>query len=159
MGELSALGKSFRYAARGICHSVMTQRNLRIHLTAAAAAAVFGSMAQLPPELWCAVILCCMLVISLELVNTALEALADRVSRETHPLIGQAKDAAAGAVLISAIGSVVIWVLIFRQADYFMNVVRVLRTAHWVKYALAGAFAAALVFIFLPSVLQKRKKA
>ncbi len=54
------------------------------------------------------VLLCCALVLSLELVNTAAEALTDLISPGPHPLAEAAKDAAAGAVLVASIGSVLV---------------------------------------------------
>ena len=51
-------------------------------------------------------------MLAVELLNSALEALTDLVSPEHHPLAGQAKDLAAGAVLVTAIGAVVVGLLI-----------------------------------------------
>ena len=53
------------------------------------------------------------LVISLELVNTAIEAVVDLCTHEIHPLAKTAKDTAAGAVLVSAMASVIIGLMIF----------------------------------------------
>jgi diacylglycerol kinase len=57
--------------------------------------------------------LCIALVLALEAVNSAIEYLADKISPEQDPLIGKAKDIAAGAVLIAAIGAAIIGSLIF----------------------------------------------
>lgn len=156
--QIWALLRSFGYAFCGIGYGIKTQRNLRIHLVALLTVVVFNTMAQLSVTHWCIELLCCMVVISLELANTALESACDRFS-EYHPFIGHAKDAAAGAVLVSAIGSAVIAVLIFfADSDYRFHVVQILHLHVWVKYAiLAGSIPAAL-FIFLPSVLQTRKR-
>ena len=62
---------------------------------------------------WIELVLAMMIVLSAELFNTSIENAMDRVSTEQHPLAKVAKDTAAGAVLITAIGSVVIGVLIF----------------------------------------------
>ena len=157
--ELWALLKSFGYAAKGIGYGIMTQRNLRIHLTALLTVVVFNIMAGLSITHWCIELLCCILVISLELVNTALESACDYISTEYQPLIGHAKDASAGAVLVSAVGSAVIAVLIFLQdGNYVSNVERILRQHSWVMYALAAGIVLALIFIFLPSILQTRKR-
>lgn len=51
------------------------------------------------------IVLCCALVLSLELVNTALEAVVDLVSPQFHPLAKVAKDAAAAAVLVASVGA------------------------------------------------------
>ena len=54
-----------------------------------------------------------MIVLAAELFNTALEAALDRVSTDHHPLAKVGKDTAAGAVLISALGAVIVGLLIF----------------------------------------------
>lgn len=59
------------------------------------------------------VVVCIVLVISLEAVNTAVEHLTDLVSPDYHPLAGRAKDVAAAAVLIGALGAAVVGALIF----------------------------------------------
>jgi len=56
-----------------------------------------------------------------EALNTALEFLADVASPEIHPLVEKAKDVAAGAVLISAIGAVAIAILVL--GPYFVNLI------------------------------------
>ncbi len=151
--------RSFGYALRGIGYAVRTQQNLRIHLVALIVVVLFNAMAGLSVTHWCIEILCCMLVIALELVNTALEAACDKMTRQRCPQIGHAKDAAAGAVLVAAIGSVVIAVLIFYQGGpYQSHVSKFLRLYSWVKWMLPAGAAGALAFIFLPSILQKQKK-
>ena len=161
MDELRHLISSFGYALSGIGYGIRTQRNLRIHLVALATVIVFNAMAGLSVIHWCIELLCCMLVISLELVNTALEAACDRVSTQQHPLLGHAKDAAAGAVLVAAVGSVVIALLIFcfgNGAEYRLRLEAVLAYYAWVKYALAAGAVVGILFIFLPSILQQQKK-
>lgn len=162
MKELHRLALSFLYALRGIGYAVKTQRNFRIHLTALMVVVVFNTMAQLSATHWCIELLCCMVVISMELVNTALESACDKISTKQHALLGHAKDAAAGAVLVSAIGSVVIAFLIFFYGNgnaYYLNTMIYFQRPEyaWVKCALLAGLAAALLFIFLPSILQKRK--
>jgi diacylglycerol kinase len=62
---------------------------------------------------WLFVVGCCVLVLSLELLNTAIENLCDIVTEEYHPIIKIVKDSAAAAVLITATGSVVTGLIIF----------------------------------------------
>lgn len=62
---------------------------------------------------WCWLVIAMVAVWSAECFNTALEALADALSPEIHPLVKKAKDAAAGAVLVAAIGAAVIGLLVF----------------------------------------------
>lgn len=157
-GQLRALLRSFFYAAKGIGYGIRTQRNLRIHLVALVVILTFNAMAQMSLTHWCIELLCAMVVISLELMNTALESACDQFSVERHPLIGHAKDAAAGAVLVSAIGAALIAVRIFFQGGpYYLHVSEILRLHSWVKYALLAGMIPALLFIFLPSILQTQK--
>ena len=74
MREMVKLLYSFGYALRGVGHGIATQRNLRIHITAVIVVITFNFMAQMSAEHWCIEILCCMIVISLELVNTSVES-------------------------------------------------------------------------------------
>jgi diacylglycerol kinase (ATP) len=62
---------------------------------------------------WCWIILAISLVWTAEALNTAFEFLADAASPEFHPLVRNAKDVAAGAVLITAIGAVIIGCIVF----------------------------------------------
>ena len=72
-----------------------------------------GLLGRLAPTEWCAIVLAGVAVWVAEGLNTALELLADATHPAWHPLIGQAKDVAAGAVLLAAVGAVVIAVLVF----------------------------------------------
>lgn len=104
---------AFSYAWAGICRSVKSERNLRFHLTAAVLAHLLGLMADLEQGELALISLCCGLVIGLELVNTAIEALCDKVSPEQDPYIKIAKDAAAGAVLAAASFAVAVALWLF----------------------------------------------
>lgn len=102
MDEGKKLLRSFGYAFRGIGWAIRTQRNMRIHLVGAVYVLLFGWIMRIAPVHLCLEILCCMAVISLELVNSALERICDGITKERKPWIRDAKDAAAGAVLTSA---------------------------------------------------------
>ena len=159
MDEVIALIRSFGHALRGICRGVATQRNLRIHFTALAVVIFAGNIAKLSTGHWCLVILCCMAVISLELINTSLEALCDRVTEDFDPKIKLAKDAAAGAVLISAAGAAAIaLLLLFGENHYIDNIADTLRQRPWAFAVLAIIVLAGLLFVFLPTWFQKRKR-
>ena len=97
--------RSAGFAWAGIAHSYRTQPNFRIETWAAvlALALTVWLRAPLAP-----IALACALVLALELVNTAVEAVVDLVSPEPHPLAGVAKDAAAAAVLLASLGAVVV---------------------------------------------------
>ena len=107
------LYKSFGYAFRGIWATIRSERNIKIHCAVAALVVVFGLWLGLSKMEWMICFILFGQVISLELVNTALEAVVDLVTQEWKPLAGKAKDAAAGAVLVSAIFAAVIGLMIF----------------------------------------------
>ena len=90
-----------------------TQHNAWVHAVATVAVIITGAFFRISPAEWCWLILAVMAVWTAEALNTALELLADAASPQFHPLVGQAKDVAAGAVLISAVGSVAIGTLVF----------------------------------------------
>ena len=108
--------KNVLYAAQGLGYAWRTERNFRLEVLLGAAALLVTLLlgADLVP-----VLVCCALVLSLELVNTALEALVDLVSPTFHPLARVVKDVAAGAVLIAsllslAVGATVWWRALLR---------------------------------------------
>ena len=90
-----------------------SQQNAWIHAIATVAVTVAGFYFGLARSEWCWVTLAIVAVWTAEAFNTAIEFLTDVASPEFHPLAGKAKDVAAGAVLISAIGAAVIGAIIF----------------------------------------------
>jgi diacylglycerol kinase (ATP) len=111
--SVSARTRSFRFALRGIAATLSTQHNAWIHAVATLAAIVAGFALRIDRVEWLAVVLAIMAVWTAEGINTAFEALCNVASPEFHPLVARAKDVAAGAVLISAIGAVVVGALVF----------------------------------------------
>ncbi|MCB6200866.1 diacylglycerol kinase family protein [Extibacter muris] len=107
------LFKSFEYAFSGIITGLKTERNMMIHYSALGLVVVFGITLKLSVTEWCICLILCALVISLELVNTAVEAVVDLVTKEQRRRAKLAKDTAAGAVLIAAITAAVIGGIIF----------------------------------------------
>jgi len=110
---LRKLLNSFRYAFAGIVELVRTQRNATVHLIAATVAIAAGFFFGLSKMEWCAVVFAITIVIAAESVNTAIEYLTDLASPDYNPLAGKAKDLAAGAVLISSMGAIVVGIIIF----------------------------------------------
>lgn len=105
--------RSFGYAWKGIRSCVGKEQNLSFHLIVTAAVVVAGFAWEITRTEWIAVILCIGAVIAAELFNTAIERLVDLVSPQRHPLAGQVKDIAAGAVLVCAVAAVIVGIIIF----------------------------------------------
>ncbi len=105
--------RSFGPAFAGIAHLFRTQNNARVHLLATAVVVAAGFYFNITGGEWIAIVLCIALVLGMEGLNAGLESLADAVHPEQHPLVGRAKDLAAGAVLICALASVVVAAIIF----------------------------------------------
>ena len=104
---------SFSYAWKGIAHGFCREQNLRFHLCVALLTVVAGWGVGISRMEWIAVILCIGGVIAAELMNSAIERVVDLASPTLHPLAGQAKDLAAGAVLVTAIAAVIVGIVIF----------------------------------------------
>ena len=105
--------RGVRYALRGVGVLLRTQHNAWVHAVATAAALIAGFALQISPGEWLAIILAIIVVWAAEALNTAFESLCDIASPEFHPTVERAKNVAAGAVLISAVGAAVIGLLIF----------------------------------------------
>ncbi|HTO52760.1 MAG TPA: diacylglycerol kinase family protein [Myxococcota bacterium] len=111
--SVAARVRSFRFALRGIWVMLRTQHNAWIHAVATTGAVALGLALRIDRGEWLAVVLSLMAVWTAEALNTAFESLCNVAAPEFHPLVERAKDVAAGAVLISAIGAAAIGVLIF----------------------------------------------
>ncbi len=90
-----------------------TEPNAKIHLAFCVLVLIAGCFFHISAMEWCIVILCIAIVLSAEAVNTAIEHLTDLSSPDFHPLAKKAKDAAAGAVLLAAIGAAIAGLIIF----------------------------------------------
>ena len=105
--------RSFRDAFHGLWIMLRSQHNAWIHALATVVVVGGGIATGLNRFEWCWIVLAIGAVWTAEALNTALELLADAASPEYHPLVGKAKDVAAGAVLVTALGAVLVAVVIF----------------------------------------------
>lgn len=105
--------KSFRNAFSGITQAWKTEGHLRFHFLATGVVILCGFLFHISLTEWLICLCCITLVIAAELINTAIESVVDLCSPEMHPLAGKAKDVAAGAVLVTAIGAAIIGAIIF----------------------------------------------
>lgn len=108
-----SLFASFRCAFQGISACIRQERNMKIHICAAAAVTIAGFVFRISPTEWLVCLILFALVMGAELINTAVEAAVDLACPEKHPTAKLAKDAAAGAVLIIAIFSAIAGIVIF----------------------------------------------
>lgn len=104
---------SFQYAFKGIKIAATSERNMKVHLIFAFVVLFLGVALKLSSIEWVVILFAIGGVLSLELVNTAIEKVVDLETAEFHPLAQQAKDIAAGAVLIYAGISVTVGLIIF----------------------------------------------
>lgn len=104
--------RSFRFAFRGLATMLRSQRNAWIHAAATAAVCAASALFRIRGEEWCWIVLAVTGVWTAEALNTALEFLTDVASPQFHPLAAKAKDVAAGGVLVTAMGAVVIGLIV-----------------------------------------------
>ena len=104
---------SFKNALFGVGLLVKSQTNAKIHALATMLVTLLGGYMRLSSFEWCWIVAAMVMVWCAEALNTAIELLADAVVPYDHPLVKQAKDVAAAAVLLSAIGAILIGGLVF----------------------------------------------
>lgn len=111
MSWLGERATSFGHALRGLA-AFTREPNAQVHLAVAAAVCALAAWLGLGAAHWALLALAIGLVLVAEALNTALEALADRVAPDLHPLVAKAKDVAAGGVLIAALAAALMGVLV-----------------------------------------------
>lgn len=104
---------SFGHAFRGVGAALRSELHLQFHAGATVVVLGLGFYLQLSPMEWALVALAVAGVWTAELFNTALETLTNLASPAYHPLAGKAKDVAAGAVLLAAVGALAVGALVF----------------------------------------------
>ena len=110
---MSRLASSFKFAFNGLRLAWREQTNLRIHLVLSILVLSAARILRLPQIEWVVLLLCIGLVISLELVNSAIESLVDMISPEWKKEAGKIKDMAAASVLVASIVAAIVGLLIF----------------------------------------------
>jgi len=103
-------------AIEGIIYAVKTQRHMRYHLFAALAALILGLVLNISRIEFILLCMSIVLVLVTEMLNTAIETTVDMISEKYHPLAKNAKDIAAGVVLIASIGALMLGYLILYPA-------------------------------------------
>lgn len=104
---------SFSYPIKGLRYAYKNEQNLAVDVGIALLVIIFGFLFRINKFEWAILVLTIGLVISCELINTAIEAVVDLVTEEYHPLAKVAKDTSAAAVLVFALVAVVVGLIIF----------------------------------------------
>ncbi len=104
---------SFSFAWKGIRYHFTTQHNAWIQLSVALLVIVTGFFLHVSSAEWCILLLCTGLVLSMEVVNTAIETLSDTLHPGISSGIEKVKDVSAAAVLIISIVAVITGLIIF----------------------------------------------
>ena len=105
--------KSFKYAFNGLKILIREEHNVRIHVFITGCVLTAGLVLKISYSEWIAVVLCIGMVIALEMINSAIENIADFISPEKHEQIKKIKDLAAGAVLVGALTAVTVGLIVF----------------------------------------------
>jgi len=142
---------SFNYAIEGVVYALRTQRNMRLHVAAAAIALIVSLVLDVGRMGLVAIIFAISLVIVAELINTAIEATVDLAVDTYDPIAKIAKDVSAGAVLVAATNAVVIAFLVL------FDPVRLVAQngLDWVSIAPTGLTAVALGLVLLAVIVLK----
>ena len=104
---------SFKYALVGTVSALKEEPNLKFHFLVALLVIITSALLNISREDWMIVIFLIGFVISVELTNTAIEAVVDAFTDKEHPGAKLAKDISAGAVLIAALTSLVVGIIVF----------------------------------------------
>lgn len=148
MKQFKSLARSFKYAASGILKTIRSERNMRIHITVAALIIAFLPFYELSPAEIGLLALTIGSVMSAELFNTAIERAVDLTTTEKKPLAEFSKDAAAGAVLVTAISSVIVGIALFYKPDVFREIISFSKERLWFPALIALMLVSGLIFVF-----------
>ena len=145
---MKAFLKGFAYAWHGILAAVKAERNLRFHLCAAVFVWAFSGFYHLQRAEKLLLVILVFGVLSLEIINSALERMVDEFSPGHSQRAGQIKDMAAGAVLVFCTGAVICGFLLFWDTAVFARVFAYFAQNPW-RFVLLAAFGAACIcFVF-----------
>jgi undecaprenol kinase len=113
MQKWERLRKSFSYAWAGVKTTIQTERNMKIHVAMAVAVLIAAIIFHISKIEWLILLITIGIVLSLEMINTAIERVVDLATDEYHPLAKAAKDIAAGAVFLFSFISIIVGIVIF----------------------------------------------
>lgn len=140
--------KSFAWAGRGLATAIREERNLRFHLSFALYVYFFAGFYPFSRGDYVLITTIVCGVLALELVNSAIERVVDKLQPERHPVAGTIKNIAAAAVLVFCIGAVVSGVLLFWNIQVFTEIFSAFYHNPLWAVLLAASLALAGWFVF-----------
>lgn len=153
-----SLIKSFKCAIKGVVCCIKTERNFRIHLCALFYVIWFSTFYNFTSTQKAVIAIAIGFVIVAEMLNTAIETDIDLTSPEYNRLAGLSKDIAAGAVLVSAVTSVAVGIFMFFDIEVLKKIA-LFYTSKPIRIVPLGLSAVAwILIIFLPVILDSKKK-
>ncbi len=153
---MRSFAKSFLYAFRGIGYQLCYERNFRIHCFAALTVLLLSNFYDFTSVEWALLILQICLVIGSESLNTAIEQTDDTITKEKSKHIRRAKDSAASAVLVFAIGAIAVAYFLFWDLAVFAEIFRYFSV--WYRLLLLVLYIALmLILVFCKKTYKKGK--
>ncbi|MEG2928632.1 MAG: diacylglycerol kinase family protein [Oscillospiraceae bacterium] len=150
--------KSLGYALKGIWLGIREERNVRIDIVMALYVLFFSSFYQFDSFQIALIILICFLVPAFEMMNTSVE----RTVKDPHPdrymIAGEAKDTAAGAVLIVAVGALLAGAVTFWDIEILTDIYKYYSDSLSNSLALAGSLVLAYCFIISDKLFKKKNR-
>ena len=120
--------KSMGYALKGIWTGIKEERNIRIDIVVAYYVLMFSKFYDFNLIQRVLLVVICFNVLAFELMNTAVERAVDKPDKEHYMQAGAAKDTAAGAVLLAAIGAAVAGIMMFWNVEVFKEIFMFFKT-------------------------------
>lgn len=148
---------SFKYAFFGVIYAIRNERNMRIHIASALAVFILAVVYKFNAQRWAILALTVSAVMALELVNTAIERVCNLYSTKQHPLIKAAKDTAAGAVLIAAMGALCVGICLFAQPQQLQSLWQTVCANPLYIVLILIYIAAAVCFVVFGGVSKNKK--
>jgi len=140
--------KSFKYAFSGVFNTVKGEQNMRVHLVVASLIIPFAYFFGISKTEWAILSLSIGFVFFAELINTAVEKLSDAVTKEKNEYIKFAKDAAAGAVVVSGITAICVGFALFGNLKKIADTLTYIITHKESMLLFLCLFIIDIIFIF-----------
>ena len=110
--SISIWSQKFGHAVRGVKIAIRNESSLRVHWLVTMGVILTGMMLELTSTSWCLLTLCIVVVLMAEMFNTAIERVCQVITQEQNHQIRDALDISAGAVLLVAVGAVIVGILV-----------------------------------------------